>query len=146
MPEYPRKFIHKGEDYMSYKGVMVASKTYWYHNKQQVSDGEIFLKYGTTYDELRKAQDRMIQNWHESFPRIRNMQEHFEYILKNHIEFDAAVNPSKLKLRSSSSYSGRDAHMSNQNSRATAVATAITQSNRRIGSGTSNLARAGPIN
>lgn len=91
MPEYPRKFIHKGEDHMSYKGVMVSANTYWFHNKNNKSNDEIFLKFGTPYDVLFKARAKAIQRFHETFPRIRNMQEHYEYILKNFIGFEDAV-------------------------------------------------------
>ncbi len=93
MPEYPRKFIHKGEDHMSYKGVMVSAKTYWYYNKKDESDAKTFLTHGTPYadEDTFNARDKAVQRWHGSFPRIRNMQEHYEYILKNFVESEDAV-------------------------------------------------------
>lgn len=91
MAEYPRKFIHKGEDCMSFKGFMLTEKTYYYHLNQKMSMDAIFLKYGAEFEDILDEQDRKIEKWHRSYPKIRNMQEHFEYILKNHVEFKEAV-------------------------------------------------------
>ena len=74
MPEYPRKFTHKGEDHMSFKGYFVTAKTYYYHSHNNVPAEAIFMEHGTAFEELVKQKDKDIDRWHRSFPEIRSMQ------------------------------------------------------------------------
>lgn len=91
MPEYPRKFIHKGEDHMSFKGFFLTAQTYYYHKNNNVPIEVIFMEHGTEYDTIFKERAKKLERWHQSFPRIRNMQEHYEYILNNFVTFEDAV-------------------------------------------------------
>lgn len=91
MSEYPQRFTHKGQDHMSFKGYFVSAATYYFHSHNNMSAEEIFLTHGTEFKKTLEKQDKGIEQWHKSFPEIRNMQEHFEYILKHHIPFEDAV-------------------------------------------------------
>ena len=91
MPEYPRKFIHKGEDHMSFKGYFVTAKTFYYHKQNNMPVEAIFMEHGTSFDTIFDAQGQRRERQLRAFPPIRTMQEHYEYILKNFVEFEEAA-------------------------------------------------------
>jgi hypothetical protein len=89
MPEYPRKFTHKSEDHMSFKGFFMTVKTYYYHKHNNMSDEAVFIEHGTSFDTICEAQDRQLEKRRKF--TIHTMQEHYEYVLKNFVEFEDAV-------------------------------------------------------
>ena len=98
MPEYPRKFIHKGEDHMSFKGYFVTAKAFYFHKHNNMSAEAIFIEHGTSFDTIFDAQDRQLER--QRSLQIHNMQEHYEYILENFMESeDAAKLREKMKGR-----------------------------------------------